>query len=171
VSVALRDPSSRHVELSPVTVRVTLSFHRWVRTGDKVTVDENGDLFLIARQKSVFKVRGFQVSGDELEVLIRNHPDVDEVCVLGVPDPYSGEIPVALVVLGDAAKERIEKDDREAKNITISILKLVADNKPSYKWVGGGVYIEKSFPITADGKVDRGLLRQKVIEARERGPE
>jgi len=46
----------------------------------------------------------------------------------------------------------------------------VADNKPSYKWIGGGVHFERSFPITADGKVDRELLRQKVIEARERGP-
>jgi len=43
--------------------------------------------------------------------------------VLGVPDPYSGEIPVALVVLGDAAGERVERDDKETKNITISILK------------------------------------------------
>ena len=74
-------------------------------------------------RKPVFKVRGFQVSGDELEALIRNHPDVDEVCVLGVPDLYSGEVPVALVVLGDSAKERAEKDDGEAKKITISILK------------------------------------------------
>jgi acyl-CoA synthetase (AMP-forming)/AMP-acid ligase II len=71
----------------------------------------------------VFKVRGFQVSADELEVLIRNHPDVDEVCVLGVPDPYSGEVPVALVVLGDEAEERAEKDQKEAQRIRISILK------------------------------------------------
>jgi len=48
---------------------------------------------------------------------------VDEVCVLGVPDPYSGEVPVALVVLGDEAKERVARDDLEAKKITISILK------------------------------------------------
>ena len=61
--------------------------------------------------QSVFKVRGFQVSEEELEVLVRNHPDVDEVCVLGVPDLHSGEVPVALVVLGDEAKERTEKDD------------------------------------------------------------
>ena len=55
--------------------------------------------------------------------MIRNHPDVDEVCVVGVPDIYSGEIPVALVVLGDEAKERTEKDDEELKKITFSILK------------------------------------------------
>jgi len=46
----------------------------------------------------------------------------------------------------------------------------VADNKPSYKWIGGGVHVESSFPLTADGKVDRDSLRKKVIDARERGP-
>ena len=52
----------------------------------------------------------------------------------------------------------------------MSLPQLVADNKPSYKWIGGGVHIERSFPITADGRVDRELLRLKVIEAREPGP-
>jgi len=142
----------------------------WVRTGDRVTVDGNGDLFIVGREKSVFKVRGFQVSGDELEVLIRNHPDVEEVCVLGVPDPYSGEVPVALVVLGDGARERAEEDEEEAKRISISILKFVADNKPSYKWIGGGIYFEDIFPTVPDGRINRQALREKVIEARERGP-
>lgn len=48
---------------------------------------------------------------------------MDEVCVLGVPDPYSGEVPVALVVLGDEARARVVKDDKEEKRIVISILK------------------------------------------------
>ena len=74
--------------------------------------------------QSVFKVRGFQVSGDELEVLIRNHPDVDEVCVLGVPDPYSGEVPVAFVVLGDEAQECVAMGEKETQKITVSILKV-----------------------------------------------
>jgi len=154
----------------PATRQVFLN-KGWVRTGDKVIVNEDGDLFLVARQKSVFKVRGFQVSEDELESLIRKHPDVDEVCVLGVPDLYSGEVPVALVVLRDEAKERAEKGDKEMKDITVSILELVADNQPSYKWIGGGVHIETSFPLAADGKVDREFLRKQVVEARERGPE
>jgi len=45
---------------------------------------------------------------------------VDEVCVLGMPDPYSGEVPVALVVLGDEAKERTIS---KVKKIPIFILK------------------------------------------------
>ena len=63
---------------------------------------------------------------------------MDEVCVLGVPDPYSGEIPVALVVLGDDPKERVAKDDKEAKRITISILKVRFPNG-SGGFLDGGV--------------------------------
>lgn len=74
-------------------------------------------------RKTVFKVRGFQVSGDELEVLIRNHPDVDEICVLGISDIYSGEVAVVLVVLGDEAKERAAKGNKEAQKTTVFILK------------------------------------------------
>ena len=49
---------------------------------------------------------------------------MDEVCVLGVPDPWSGEVPAALVVLGDEPKERVTKDDKEAKKIAVSIFKV-----------------------------------------------
>ena len=49
---------------------------------------------------------------------------MDEVCALGVPDPWSGEVPAAFVVLGDEPKERVVKDDKEAKKIAVSILKV-----------------------------------------------
>ena len=70
--------------------------------------------------------------------MIRNHPDVDEVCVLGVPDAYSGEIPVGLVVLGDEAKARVVEDDKEEKRIMVSILKARIRKEPGR-------------PVTADG--------------------
>jgi acyl-CoA synthetase (AMP-forming)/AMP-acid ligase II len=62
---------------------------------------------------------------------------VDEVCVLGVPDPYSGEVPVALVVLGDEPKARVVKDDKEAKKITISILKVRSAKTREASWIEG----------------------------------
>ena len=66
--------------------------------------------------QSVFKVRGFQISGDDLEVLLRNHPDADEVYVLGIPDPYSGELPVAFVVLGDKVRPVTNRWPRYTKS-------------------------------------------------------
>lgn len=51
------------------------------------------------------KVRGFQVAPAELEGHLLQHPDVADCCVVGVPDDYSGEVPLAFVKLSqDAAK-------------------------------------------------------------------
>jgi 4-coumarate--CoA ligase len=81
-------------------------------------------LFSDLRYKSVFKVRAFQVSPDELEAHIRTHPDINEVCVVSVPDLYSGEVPVAFVVLGDEALDRIAADQKEMKKIKVGILRV-----------------------------------------------
>ena len=79
-----------------------------------MTVNEGGDSFLVSRQK----VRPFpdqSVWIQSVEVLIRNHPDVDGVCMLAVSDPYGGKVFVALVVLGGGAKERVAKDNKETR--------------------------------------------------------
>lgn len=73
------------------------------------------------------------MSPDELQSHIRRHPDVEEACVVGVPDVYSGEIPVAFVVLNEAAAARIQDDERETKQLKINILKVrphVSNSKP-----------------------------------------
>ena len=43
--------SSRPLFSLALTIRLIWNFPRWVRTGDKVTVNEDGDLFLVGRQK------------------------------------------------------------------------------------------------------------------------
>lgn len=43
---------------------------------------------------------------------------------MGVPDIYSGEVPVAFVVLGEAAAARIQDDERETKKLKIGILRV-----------------------------------------------
>ena len=70
------------------------------------------------------KVRGFQVAPAELEGHILGHPDVADVCVVGLPDEYSGELPMAWVVLRGQAAKRIEKDPREGHIIKASIIKV-----------------------------------------------
>ena len=47
-----------------------------------------------------------------------------------MPDFYGGEIPVALVVLGDEAKDRAAKNHKEAQEITVSTLKARSTTAP-----------------------------------------
>lgn len=70
------------------------------------------------------KVRGFQVAPAELEGHLLDHPDVADVCVVGVPDDYSGEVPLAFVVLNNQARERLAKDTDAEHAIKQSIIKV-----------------------------------------------
>lgn len=70
------------------------------------------------------KVRGFQVAPAELEGHLLDHPDVADACVVGIPDEYSGEIPLAFVALDVNAAKRLEVDPREGAKIKASISKV-----------------------------------------------
>ena len=59
------------------------------------------------------KVRGFQVAPAELEGHLLNNALVSDVCVVGVPDDYSGEVPFAFVVPSAEADEKIKRGERK----------------------------------------------------------
>jgi acyl-coenzyme A synthetase/AMP-(fatty) acid ligase len=66
--------------------------------------------------QEIMKVRGFQVAPAELEAHILLHADVADVCVVGVPDEYSGEVPLAYVVPSAKALRAMGKNAlRQAK--------------------------------------------------------
>jgi 4-coumarate--CoA ligase len=71
----------------------------WVHTGDEVVINRSGDVFIVDRLKELLKVRGFQVAPAELEGHLLDHPLIDDVGVIGLPDEFSGEVPLAFVVL------------------------------------------------------------------------
>ena len=58
-------------------------------------------------------MKGHQVAPSELEGLLLNHPDVADAAVIGIPDEYSGEVPLAFVVLKPevAARDSVSLDE------------------------------------------------------------
>jgi len=72
------------------------------------------------------KVKGFQVAPAELEGHLLLHPYVADVCVVGIPDDYSGEIPLAFVVPSANALKCIEGGKEGANNVKKSIAKVCA---------------------------------------------
>jgi len=71
----------------------------WFRTGDRVRLEESGELTFVERDKDVLKVGGENVGAPEIERVIRSLDGVREVAVVGRPDPMLGEVPVAFVTL------------------------------------------------------------------------
>ena len=55
----------------------------WLHTGDIAYYDNDGQFFLVDRIKELIKVKGFQVAPAELEDLLRLHPSIQDVAVIG----------------------------------------------------------------------------------------
>jgi long-chain acyl-CoA synthetase len=120
----------------------------WFRTGDIGYLDADGDLFLVDRARDLILVSGFNVYPKEVEVAVESHPDVDEVAVIGVPHPYTGETVKALVVLRTGAAP-----DADA------LIDYAATRLARFKCPTAVEFVDE-LPHSLVGKVARGRLRE-----------
>ena len=63
----------------------------WLHTGDIVRIDAEGNLFFYDRLKDMIKTGGMNVSSQEVERVLHQHPDVLRAAVVGLPDDYWSE--------------------------------------------------------------------------------
>jgi len=121
----------------------------WILTGDLGYLDNDDVLFLIGRTREMIKCGGFQVFPLEIEEVLRGHPDVRDVAVVGVPDERLGEAPRAFVVpaSSDAVYPELEQ----------ALVAYCREHLAHYKCIRG-VSFMASLPRTAAGKVERNRL-------------
>ncbi len=81
---------------------------RWMRTGDLASCAEGGRFSIVGRMGDMVITGGLNVYPREIEAVLLDVPGVDEVAVVGVPDPDWGERVVALVV---PAADTVRIDD------------------------------------------------------------
>ncbi|KAH9065660.1 phenylacetyl-CoA ligase [Lactarius vividus] len=134
----------------------------WVRTGDEVEFDTEGNIYVVDRLKELIKVRGFQVAPAELEGHLLSHPDVADVCIVPIPDDFSGELPLAYIVLHPPAAVRAASSTAESDALKAELSKYVSDVKVQYKWLKGGVEFIDAIPKNPSGKLLRRVLREKA---------
>jgi long-chain acyl-CoA synthetase len=82
----------------PDATAVALTPDGWLRTGDVAVAGDDGELYLVDRVKDLIIVSGFNVFPAEVEGVLREHPAVADVAVVGEPDPRTGERVQAYVV-------------------------------------------------------------------------
>ncbi|KAJ3851893.1 phenylacetyl-CoA ligase [Lentinula lateritia] len=134
----------------------------WLRTGDQVFFKENGDIFIVERIKELIKVKGLQVAPAELEGHLLMHPSIADAAVIGIPDEYAGEVPMAFVVLQPGAATLVKHDSNYAIELQSSIFQHVVDAKSKHNWLKGGIRFTDVIPRNASGKILRRILREKT---------
>ncbi len=70
----------------------------WFRTGDIGRFDEQGNLVILGRTRDLIIRGGENIAPAEIEALLRTHPGVTQLAVVGIPDPVLGERVCACVV-------------------------------------------------------------------------
>ncbi|MDP3224334.1 MAG: AMP-binding protein, partial [Rubrivivax sp.] len=105
---------------------------RYIRTGDVGRFDADGFLTLHDRRKDMIISGGFNIYPSDLEAILRAHPDVADVAVVGVPSAEWGETPVAFCVLRagatvDADGLREWMNTQVGKTQRLNALRLVAE--------------------------------------------
>ncbi|MEY1662349.1 long-chain-fatty-acid--CoA ligase [Isoalcanivorax beigongshangi] len=114
---------------------------RFFRTGDLVSVDEEGYFFMRDRLKRMISVSGYKVWPAEVESLFYHHPQVQEACIVSVPDRRSGEAVKAVLVMKPGATHD------EADIIAWARSKMAVYKAPRF------VEFRSSLPRSATGKI------------------
>lgn len=127
----------------------------WLHTGDVGSIDTRGFLQIKDRIKDVIKTGGEWISSLELENLISQHPGVNEVAVVGIPDEKWDERPLALVVPAVGA-------ELNGAAIQAHLVQFV-DSGRINKWaIPQQIQIVDSIPKTSVGKIDKKVIRAQV---------
>lgn len=124
----------------------------WWRSGDIVARDEEGYLFIVGRADNVFKSGGIKVSCEDVEAVLKSHPQIVDVVVVPVADERFGFVGHAFV------RHRGVLDGE-----LLSEWWRGRDDADSYarprRWTMMG---EEPFPMVTAAKVDRRGLRDRA---------
>jgi fatty-acyl-CoA synthase len=124
----------------------------WLHTGDLATIDEEGFIYVVDREKDMFISGGENVYPAEIEKVYLENQKILNVAVVGVPDKKWGEVGVAFIVLKDG------ENMSEEEALQFCNGKLARYKIPKF------VRFVKSLPMTAAQKIMRNRLRKEYLE-------
>ena len=133
----------------PDATREVMTEDGFFRTGDLGSMDEDGFITFLGRQKDVIVVSGFMVYPREIEDVVKEMDGITDCAAVGAPDHKTGESIWLFVVANEAQKNEIEQKCR---------LSLAAYKKPAQ------IVFLDSLPMIGPGKINRNALRSLAAQ-------
>lgn len=124
----------------------------WLRTGDLGYIDEEGYVHLAGRKKEIIIRGGENIIPNEIASAISEHEAIADVKVLGLPDPFYGEIVAAALLLKDGA-------DFQEEAMRTFLQTRIANYKIPAHFV-----VYDAFPSFSTGKINMLELKQDMME-------
>ncbi len=118
-------------------------------TGDLGYKDEEGYFYIVDRAKDMYRTGGENVYPAEVEKVLADHPGIENVAIIGIPDDKWGETGKAFVILDEGEKLTLEE-----------IHEYLTGKVARYKFP---MHVEflKELPMTASGKIKKIELKEK----------
>jgi O-succinylbenzoic acid--CoA ligase len=122
-------------------------------TGDIGYLDEDGDLWIVQRRSDLIVSGGENVYPAEVEAVLKSHPAVANVCVVGLPNAEWGQVVAAMVQLSPDSLLT------EAELVAFSREQLAGYKQPRH------ISFVAKLPQTASGKVARSEVEKIMTKA------
>jgi fatty-acyl-CoA synthase len=136
----------------PVRTEETIR-NGWLHTGDLARMDEDGYFYLVDRARDMYISGGENVYPAEVERVLRKHPQIEAVAVVGVPDEDWGEVGHAFVICKPGATLRSE-----------DVASFCDGHLARFKCPKRVTFCD-GFPETALGKVRKTVLLEQALKA------
>ncbi|MCW4356215.1 acyl-CoA synthetase [Bacillus altitudinis] len=120
----------------------------WLTVYDMGWLDEDGYLYMSGRENGMIVYGGLNIFPEEIERVLNEQPEVNRSIVIGLPDPYWGEIPVAII-----------ENVQQTKTIRQAVKETLAAYKVPKKWLVTDKMIE-----TSGGKIARASMKKWAEE-------
>lgn len=136
---------------APEKTTDTIDAARWLHTGDLGVIDDEGYCRIVGRLKDLAIRGGENVYPREVEEFLFSHPGIEQVAVFGVPDDRYGEEICAWIKLREGSEADAEQ-----------IREFCRDRIAHYK-IPRYVRFVEQFPLTATGKIQKFVMRERMI--------
>ncbi len=123
----------------------------WMHTGDLATIDDEGYCNIVGRIKDLVIRGGENVYPREVEEFLYRHPKIQDVQVIGVPDPRYGEELCAWVRL------------HHGETATADEVRAFCRGQIAHYKIPRYVKFVDAFPMTVTGKIQKFLMREQTI--------